>query len=100
MDCDSAQISYPCHGNAAASTSIWWSSEKYSNAFPAGSEEPIPLHGEVHDLKQTDGTNIHAEFEPAGAPTLVRTLTMTGLDWTTGPDWPCWIVEATSRRYG
>ncbi|HEY0797344.1 MAG TPA: alpha/beta hydrolase [Acidisarcina sp.] len=43
-------------------------------AHPAGSDEPVPLHGEIHDLKRSDGTTIHAEiFGPAGAPTLLLT---------------------------
>ena len=40
--------------------------------YPAGQDEPVPLHGEVHELKRADGTTIHAEiFGPAGAPVLI-----------------------------
>jgi len=53
-------------------------------SFPAGSDEPVPLHGEVHVLKRADGTNIHAEiFGRSGAPTLLLTH-----GWSTdGTEW-------------
>lgn len=40
--------------------------------YRAGNDEPVPLHGETHDLKRADGTTLHAEiFGPAGAPILL-----------------------------
>lgn len=52
----------------------FWGRSMVQARHPAGDEEPVPLHGEIHDLKRNDGTTIHAEvFGPAGAPTLVLT---------------------------
>jgi pimeloyl-ACP methyl ester carboxylesterase len=52
----------------------WWGRSLVQARYPAGGQEPVPLHGETHYLKRSDGTTIHAEtFGPAGAPTLVLT---------------------------
>ena len=52
----------------------FWGSSVARYKHPSGSEEPVPLHGEIHDLKRNDGTTIHAEiFGPAGAPALLLT---------------------------
>ncbi|MDP9049154.1 MAG: alpha/beta hydrolase [Acidobacteriota bacterium] len=52
----------------------FWGRSLVQARYPAGGEEPVPMHGEIHDLKRSDGTTIHAEvFGPAGAPTLVLT---------------------------
>ena len=52
--------------------------------FRADSDEPVAVHGEVHTLKRSDGTSIHAEvFGVLGAPTLVLTH-----GWSTdGAEW-------------
>lgn len=52
----------------------FWGRSLVLARYPASGEEPVPLHGEIHDLKRSDGTTIHAEvFGPAGAPMLVLT---------------------------
>ena len=52
----------------------FWGRALVEARYPVASDEPVPLHGEIHDLKRSDGTTIHAEiFGPAGAPTLVLT---------------------------
>ena len=52
----------------------FWGRSLVQARYPVGGEEPVPLHGEIHDLKRSDGTTIHAEvFGPVNAPTLVLT---------------------------